>query len=330
MKATASSLSSTVAAQASGLASPGATPALSGLPLKASPLSSAVSAGKSWMAIYADLFKARLTLLVLLTTWVGFYAGLRGPMPYALMLHALLGTALMAAGASALNQLWERQFDARMRRTQDRPLPSGRLQPRTVFWVGVGCGLAGLGYLAFAVSLETALLGAASLLIYLLVYTPLKRVSWLNTIVGAVPGALPPLMGWTAARGGLGHAGWALFAIQALWQLPHFMAIAWIYRDEYARAGFKMLPVLDPDGRRTARQALAFAVALAPVSLLPFLLGIAGPVYAVVAVVLSLAFIWYAIQFSRHLTVARARQLFYVSLLYLPLLLAVLALDKVR
>jgi heme o synthase len=335
----ASSLSSTVVArasglrslrQASGLASAAPSQRLAPLRVEALPLRSTASVEKSWAAVYADLFKARLTLLVLLTTWVGFYAGVRGPMPYALMVNTLLGTALMAAGASALNQLWERQFDAKMRRTQNRPLPSGRLQPPTVFWVGACCGILGLGYLALTVNLETAILGTASFLIYLFVYTPMKRVSWLNTIVGAVPGALPPLIGWTAARGELGRGGLALFAIQAFWQLPHFMAIAWIYREEYARAGFKMLPVLDPAGRRTARQALGFTVGLVPASLLPFLLGIAGPVYAAVALVLGLVFAWYAIQFSRHLTVARARQLFYVSILYLPLLLAALALDKMR
>ena len=318
MKATASSMTPTVRA---------ASPQLA--PLGAGDLSS-VRSGKSWASVYAELFKARLTLLVLLTSWLGFYAGARGPMDYALMLHTLLGTALMAAGASALNQLWERELDARMRRTQDRPLPSGRLQPATVLWIGATCGVLGLSYLALAVNRPTALLGAASLLIYVFIYTPLKRVTWLNTIVGAVPGALPPLMGWTAARGELGREGLALFAIQALWQLPHFLAIAWIYRDEYARAGFQMLPVLDPEGRRTARQALGFTLVLVPASLLPFLLGTTGPVYGVVALCLGLTFLWYAVQFARHLTVARARQLFYVSILYLPLLLAVLALDKLR
>jgi len=285
---------------------------------------------RSWVSVYADLFKARLTLLVLLTAWLGFYAGVRGAMDYLLMLHALLGTALMAAGASALNQWWERDLDGRMQRTQDRPLPSGRLRPRTVFWIGVACSASGLAYLAWAVNPLTAVLGLASLLIYLLVYTPLKRRTWLNTIVGAVPGALPPLMGWTAARGELGREGWALFTIQALWQMPHFMAIAWIYREEYAKAGFQMLPVLDPEGRRTARHALGFTLALLAASALPFLWSMTGPVYAGVALLLGLTFVWHALQFSRHLTLARARQLFYVSILYLPLLLAALALDKWR
>jgi protoheme IX farnesyltransferase len=161
-----------------------------------------------------------------------------------------------------------------------------------------------------------------------LIYTPLKRVTWLNTAVGAVPGGLPPLIGWAAARGRLDVEGWALFGILALWQMPHFMAIAWIYRDEYARAGFKMLPVIDPAGRRTGRQAVAQTLGLLPVSVCPFLLKLAGPLYLAGALVLGLAFLWYALQFARHLTVPRARQLFYVSIAYLPLLLGVMVLDK--
>jgi protoheme IX farnesyltransferase len=163
---------------------------------------------------------------------------------------------------------------------------------------------------------------------YLLVYTPLKRVTWLNTAVGAVPGGLPPLIGWAAARGELNAEGWALFGILALWQMPHFMAIAWIYRDEYARAGFKMLPVIDPQGRRTGRHAVAQTLVLLPVSVCPFVLRLAGPIYLAGALILGLAFLWYALQFARHLTVPRARQLFYVSIAYLPLLLGVMVLDK--
>lgn len=293
-------------------------------------LTQVVCAEKSWWAIYADLFKARLTFLVLLTTFVGFDIGSGLPMDCLLMLHTVLGTALVACGASALNQLWERHHDARMRRTQDRPLPSGRLQPSTVLLVGCGCAVGGLAYLALAVNPLTSGLGAASLLTYVFIYTPLKRVTWLNTLVGAIPGGLPPLMGWTAARGHLNPEGWALFGILALWQLPHFMAIAWIYRDEYARAGFKMLPVLDPDGHRTGTQALSHTLALVPVTLFPGLLKLTGPVYLVGALLLGLVFIWSALQFSRQLTLARARQLFYVSILYLPLLLTMMVLDKAR
>src|SRR4051812_9727750 len=238
------------------------------------------------------------------------------------MLHTLLGTALVAAGASALNQLLERDYDAKMRRTQTRPLPSGRLQPQTVLTIGCAAAVAGIIYLALAVNLTTSLIGAFTLISYLFIYTPLKRVTWLNTAIGAVPGALPPLMGWTAARGELSIGGWGLFAILAFWQLPHFLAIAWIYRDEYAKAGFKMLPMVDPEGHRTGRQAVSHTLGLLPVSLSPFLFHLAGPVYLAGALILGLTFIWFAIQFSRYLTVPRARQLFYVSILYLPLLLA--------
>ena len=295
-----------------------------------SPLTQTIPAEKSWLAVYADLFKARLTSLVLLTTLVGFYLGFRGPVDFVLMFHLLLGTALLASGAAALNQLLEREYDAKMRRTQDRPLPSGRLQPSTVLMVGCASALVGLLYLAQAVNLTTSLVGGTSLVCYLFVYTPLKRMTWLNTLVGAVPGALPPLMGWTAARGELSGEGLALFAIQAFWQLPHFMAIAWIYREEYARAGFKMLPVVDPDGRRTGHQAVSYTLALLVVSLCPYLFNLTGPIYLGGALVLGLAFVWFAFQFARDRTVARARQLFYASLLYLPLLLVVMVLDKVK
>jgi protoheme IX farnesyltransferase len=296
----------------------------------APPLSPVAAAEKSWPAVYADLFKARLTFLVLLTTLVGFYLGSFGPVDYLLMFHALLGTSLVASGASALNQLLEREFDAQMRRTQDRPLPSGRLQPQTVLFIGCGCALFGLGYLGLAVNWLTSVIGAASLFLYVFVYTPLKRVTWLNTLVGAIPGGLPPLMGWTAARGHLSADGWALFGILAIWQLPHFMAIAWIYRDEYARAGFKMLPVIDLDGRRTASQALSHTLALVPLSLYPSLVKLTGPVYFVGALALGLVFLWAAVQFSRELTIPRAKRLFYISIVYLPLLLGLMVLDKVR
>lgn len=293
-------------------------------------LTPAVPLERSWPAVYSELFKARLTLLVLLTTSVGFYIGSRGPIDYLLMLHAILGTALVASGASALNQFWERTYDAKMRRTQDRPLPSGRLQPPFVLALGCVFAVLGLAYLALAVNLVTSLIGACSLVTYLFVYTPLKRVTWLNTAIGAIPGGLPPLMGWAAARGHLSREAWTLFGILALWQLPHFMAIAWIYRDEYARAGFKMLPVIDPHGRRTGRQAVWHTLGLLPVSLCPFLLNLTGPVYLCGALILGLAFIWFAVQFARSLSISRARQLFYFSILYLPLLLSVMVLDKFK
>ena len=291
---------------------------------------SAASTGKSWTAVFADLVKARLTLLVLLTTHVGFYVGSRGAVNWGLMFHALLGTALVAGGAAALNQLLEREFDAKMRRTATRPLPSGRLQPATVAIFGGVCSVAGLIYLALLVNLLTSVIGAVTLVSYLFIYTPLKRVTWTNTLVGAIPGALPPLMGWTAARNELGGDGWALFAILAFWQLPHFFAIAWMYRDEYAKAGFVMLPNIEADGSRTGQQAVINTVVLFAASLVPFYFKMAGMFYLVAAILLGAGFLFFAIQFSRQLTIARARQLFLASIIYLPLLLAALVLDKVK
>jgi len=299
--------------------------------------SPAAIAEKGLVSVLADLTKARLTTLVLLTTLVGFYVGWRGPMNFALMFNLLAGTALVASGASALNQLLEREYDAKMRRTQNRPLPSGRLQPTTVMVFGGVCATSGLIYLALAVNLITSVIGAVTFVSYLFIYTPLKRVTWLNTAVGAVPGALPPMMGWTAARGELTGEGWALFAILAFWQMPHFFAIAWIYRDEYAKAGFKMLPVIDPDGLRTGQQAVSHTLALLVVSLSPFVFKMAGPVYLTGALVLGAGYLWCAIQFSRQLRFARAeltrvraRQLFLASIIYLPLLLTTMVLDKVK
>jgi protoheme IX farnesyltransferase len=293
-------------------------------------LTAVASVEKTRFAVFSELVKARLTVLVLLTTLVGFYVGALGRLDLMLLLHTMVGTALLASGASALNQLMEREYDARMQRTEDRPLPSGRMQPLTVLILGGVCGGVGLIYLALSVNLLTSLLGAITLASYLFIYTPLKRVTTLNTIVGAVPGALPPLMGWVAARNEISIGGWALFAILFFWQLPHFLAIAWIYRDQYARAGFVMLPVVDPDGTRTGRQAVSHTLGLLPVSLGPFLLHLAGPVYLFGALILGLVFLWFAVQFSRHLTIPRARQLFFVSIMYLPLLLGLMVFDKVK
>src|ERR1017187_1500244 len=228
----------------------------------AAALNSTATLDKSRAAVFADLVKARLTALVLLTTFVGFYLGETSGVNYLMMFHTLLGTALVASGAAALNQLLEREYDAKMRRTASRPLPSGRLQPTTVMLFGGICSVVGLIYLALLVNLLTCVVGAVTLVSYLFIYTPLKRVTWANTLVGAIPGALPPLMGWTAARNDLGNEGWALFAILFFWQLPHFFAIAWMYRDDYARAGFIMLPNVDADGSRTGQQAVVNTGAL--------------------------------------------------------------------
>jgi protoheme IX farnesyltransferase len=293
------------------------------------PLTKALMAEKSRATVFSELFKMRLTTLVLLTTLVGFYLGSRGPVSWVLMFHTLFGTALLAAGAAALNQWLEREHDGKMRRTEDRPLPSGRLKADTVLLIGGACGALGLVYLALAVNLLTAGLGAVTISSYLFIYTPLKRVTTLNTVIGAIPGALPPLMGWTAARGQITAEGWSLFAILCFWQLPHFLAIAWMYRDQYAKAGFVMLPVVDPTGERTGRQALSHTLGLLPVSLFPFLFKMVGPVYLAGAVLLGVAFLWCAFQFSRQLTLPRARLLFFASIIYLPSLLGLMVIDKI-
>ncbi len=287
-------------------------------------------AEKSLPAVLADLIKARLTALVLLTTFVGFYLGETGSVNYLLMFHALFGTALVASGAAALNQWLERDYDAKMRRTASRPLPSGRLQPATVAIFGGLCSILGLIYLAVLVNPLTSVVGAVTSISYLFIYTPLKRVTWMNTLVGAIPGALPPLMGWTAARGELSGEGWVLFAILAFWQIPHFMAIAWLYKEEYAKAGFVMLPNVDADGSRTAQQSVGNTIALLLASLCPFAFGLNGKIYLAVALILGAGYFFCAVRFARQLTARRARQLFLASIIYLPLLIAALVGNKLK
>jgi len=282
------------------------------------------------MAVGAELFKVRLTALVLLTTFVGFYLGTAGTLDFLALFHALSGTALVAGGAAALNQWLERDYDARMRRTAERPLPSGRLQPATAALLGGACLVAGLVWLAAWVNPLTSVLGAVTAGSYLFLYTPLKRVVWWNTLVGAIPGALPPLMGWTAARNDLSGAGGALFAMLAFWQIPHFMAIAWLYREDYARGGFVMLPNVDASGRRTAQQAVGNTLALLLASLVPYVTGLSGKLYLAAALALGAGYFWSAMRFARGLTERRARLLFLASIIYLPLLLAALALDKTK
>ncbi len=284
----------------------------------------------SWFSMMADLTKARVNLLVLITTAIGFVAGSWEGVRYGVFFHTLMGTALLAGAAGALNQYLERDRDALMRRTERRPLPTGRLEPDTVLVGGGVAAMVGLGQLAWWVNLTTAFLGALTICCYLFIYTPLKRVTTLNTAVGAIPGATPPLMGWTAARGEVGLEGWSLFAILFFWQLPHFMAIAWIYRDDYARGGFAMVPVFDPEGRRTAWLAVSHTLGLLPVSLAPFILRMAGEWYFAGAVVLGVGFLGCAMGFARALTRVSAKRLFWASIIYLPALLGLLVLDRVR
>lgn len=284
---------------------------------------------RSMGAVLSDLFKARLTTLVVLTTLAGFYMGSRGGMNGWLLFHCVLGTALLASGAAALNQLLEHELDSRMVRTETRPIPAGQLQPDSVLLIGAAISAMGLIYLALKVNLLTSVLGAATLISYLFIYTPLKRITPFNTIVGAIPGALPPLMGWTAARNSVSIEGWTLFAILFFWQLPHFLAIAWLYREDYAKAGFRMLPVVDETGERTARSTISHTLGLLPISLCPFLFKLSGQLYFFGALMLGLGFLYFAIRFARDLSVANARKLFLASIVYLPLLLGLMVFDKV-
>jgi protoheme IX farnesyltransferase len=287
-----------------------------------------VAAARRRVADYLALTKPRVVAMVLVTTSVGFYLGAAGvPEPVAL-LHALLGTALAAGGTLALNQYLERDLDARMERTRHRPLPEARLCPGEALGLGALLLVAGLAWLWTASGGLGALVTAGIAAIYLLVYTPLKRVTPLCSIIGAVPGALPPVAGWAAARGDLGAEPWVLFAIMFLWQIPHSLAIARVYRDDYARAGIRVLPVVDHDGASTGLHVVSNCLALVPVALLPTLIGLAGPVYFLVALVLGLGFLWSAIGLARTGTAAGARRLLFASLVYLPVLLAVMALDK--
>jgi len=286
----------------------------------------AVSAG-SRAADFAELAKPRITSLVLVTAAVGFAVGGQGSIDWLAFFVFMAGTAFLCGGASTLNQYLERDADALMERTRRRPIPGGRIRPEEALVFGLALSAAGLAVLAFVNALTLAL-GAASLVSYVLAYTPLKRVTSLCTVVGAVPGALPPLMGWAASRGSLGAAGWGLFAILFLWQLPHFLAIGWLYRDDYARGGFPMLAVTDRDGASTGRQAVLYATALLPVTLAAGLLASAGAGYLWGGLVLGLGFLACAAAFAWKRTVGSARRLFLASVLYLPLLLGLMVFDR--
>jgi len=281
-----------------------------------------------------ELFKVKVVGLVLVTGWGGFYLGSmmsgissvqRG------LLGALLGIGLVSAGAGALNEALERRTDARMKRTADRPLASGRFPLAVGIVAGMGALALGAGWLLLETNLLTVALALLTAFTYVAIYTPLKRVTALATFVGAFPGAMGPLLGWTAARGRIEWQGVALFAILFVWQFPHFMAISWMYRDEYAKAGIRMLPVVQPDGWSTVAEALFFAVAMIPVSLIPWRLGMAGTTYAVLAAALGLGYLAYTIRFAGILRAADeavsrmlARDLLKVSVLYLPLLFTAL------
>ena len=275
------------------------------------------------------LTKPRVVVMVLATTLVGYDVGLTGSADYVRMIHLLIGILLAAGGTLALNQYWERDIDARMNRTRARPLPAGRLQPLEALLFGVALTLLGMAYLAALVGALVALVTAATAILYLFAYTPLKQRTALCTLVGAVPGALPPVTGWAAARGDITLGAWVLFGVLFLWQLPHTLSIARLYRDDYARAGVRVLPVIDPDGASTERQIVLACVALLAVSLLPTVIGWSGPIYLAGALVLGLAFAAVGIVQALAPSARAARRVLLASLLYLPLLLGLLAFDRV-
>ncbi|MBM4262618.1 MAG: protoheme IX farnesyltransferase [Deltaproteobacteria bacterium] len=281
------------------------------------------------VADFFELTKPRVVLMILITAFVGFYVG-SGEVPnYLRLLQMLFGVALAAGGTLALNQFMERQTDALMERTRRRPVPDGRIAAREALWFGVAVALAGLVYLWLAVSLLSALVTAFITLSYLVLYTPMKPRSSLCMLVGAVPGALPPVIGWVAARDSLDVSAWVLFAIMFLWQVPHTLAIARLYCEDYAKAGIQFLPVIEPEGSSTSRQIVSHTAALLVVSLLPTLLGVAGPIYFVVAFALGVGFLVYGIRLVLDSTLRRARHLLFASLIYLPVSLLVMALDRV-
>lgn len=285
----------------------------------------ALPATASRAADYWALTKPGITFMVGVTALAGFWMASRGTMDLMLVLHLLGGTLLSSAGAAALNMFMEREPDALMERTRNRPLPAGRLAPGEALAFGWALSLAGTAWLAIGTNLLTAALGAATIFSYLGLYTPLKRRSSLCTLVGALPGALPPVMGWAAASGKLEPAALSIFLVLFFWQLPHFLALAWMYREDYARAGQPMLPVAEPDGVSTGRQVVLQTMALLVASALPVWYGLAGPEYLAVALALGAGFLGFGIAFALDRTRARARRLFLASVTYLPLLLAALA-----
>jgi protoheme IX farnesyltransferase len=290
--------------------------------------SPALAASRAPAADYLELTKPRITLLVVFTALVGFVMASPGPVSAAALTPALLGIGLVAGGASALNMLLERDTDALMQRTRERPLPAGRLRPAEALLFGLvlsGLGLATLAWLSGGLCAAVALVTWAS---YLFLYTPLKRRTSLSTLVGAVPGALPPVIGWAAARGGLEPGAYVLFAILFLWQVPHTLAIAWIYRDDYARGGLPVLPVLDPEGHLTGRQTVIHSLALLLVSLAPAVAGGAGWVYLAGAAALGSGLLAFAVRLAVVRSVAAARALFLASVAYLPALFLLLLVDR--
>ncbi|HXF42087.1 MAG TPA: heme o synthase [Blastocatellia bacterium] len=286
------------------------------------------AAGSARIAAFVDLTKPRITFLVVLTAAAGFCMGSASGIDYVALFNMSVGIALLSSGIATLNQYIERDLDRLMRRTESRPLPSGKLTPVEAAMFGIALSVVATAYLAVFINPLSALLGVVTLASYLFVYTPLKTKTTLSTVLGAFPGAMPPFIGWVAARGRITVDAWVLFAILFLWQFPHFLAIAWMYRDDYARAGVKMLPVVEPEGRVTGQQIISYTLLLIPVSLLPVATGLAGSVYLVGASVLGLGFLYYSARAALVRTTWQARQLLLASVLYLPVLFGLMVLNR--
>ena len=280
------------------------------------------------VAAYAELTKPRITFLIVLTSAAGFALASKGAIDYAGLFRSLLGIALLSSGIATLNQYAERELDGLMRRTATRPLPAGKLAPWEALAFGAGVTIVAEIYLLLLVNPLSALLGLTVIAGYVFAYTPLKTRTSLSTAVGAFPGAVPPLIGWTAATGTVSLEGWILFAILFLWQFPHFLAIAWMYREDYSRAGILMLPVVEPDGRVTAQQIVVYTLMLLPVSLLPTLMGMSGMIYFVGAIVLGLLFLYSSLRAALSMSRQHARRLLLASVLYLPLLFILMVLNR--
>ena len=282
------------------------------------------------MKDYIELTKPRITWLIVMSTAIGYYFGHSGAWRVWAAIHTMIGTALVASGTAALNQWYEREADRHMKRTQMRPLPAGRLTPGQALWFGIGLAIIGGLELGFGVNWLTSALAIATLFMYLFVYTPLKQKTWWSTTVGAVPGAMPPLIGFAGAAGMVNADALILGAILFLWQFPHFYAIAWMYREDYSRAGIRMLPVVEPDGGSTARQILLYSILLIPISLLPKWMGMTGSIYMIGALLLGLLFLYSGIRVSLDRSRVRARRVLLTSVVYLPVLYALMVLDPVR
>jgi protoheme IX farnesyltransferase len=286
---------------------------------------------------YIELTKPRITWLILMSTGIGYFFGLPGgstwwqflkDIPLLSLLHTIAGTALIASGTAALNQWYEREADRKMRRTARRPLPLGKMPAENAFAFGAALSVAGFLELWLGVNALSGLIGAFTLASYLFLYTPMKQRTWWSTTVGAVPGAMPPMIGYAAAAGTLTRESWVLFAILFLWQFPHFYSIAWMYKEDYARAGIRMLPVVEPDCRSTARQIVLYGLALIPVSLVPGMLGMSGRIYLVGALLLGLWFLYSGVRVARERSIARARYVLVTSVLYLPLIYGLMLIDR--